>query len=345
MANRQPCPKCDELVPAGARECPECGARLTSRARRDDDDDRPPARDRRDSDRPRKKKRSKAKPVNRILIPAIAGGAILLAGVTVLVIWAAGWFGGGHGTGGEPRPERSKTAVNEFEPVAWAVPDGAAAVQPWPAAITLPGVKAVAFPPGPRRTFLAVQAEIDKSDAFHATREALVAGELDPNTGQPMPAVRRLDPRLIVPAKSRMVPMALPPATVNGAGVLATRGLEPGSVEFHAPDGGKRTARLGTTTIDWLLWADDSTLLVLTRGQLVGWDATADRARFTAGQEYQLPTCNFDYSGALSEAVLLGVVSYRLGKPLEWDAKTLKAKGVAEADALIKKEYRKGWEV
>jgi predicted dehydrogenase len=56
-------------------------------------------------------------------------------------------------------------------------------------------------------------------------------------------------------------------------------------------------------------------------------------------------TCNFDYSGALTEAVLLGVVSYRLGKPLEWDAKTLQAKGVREADPLIRKGYRKGWEV
>ena len=56
-------------------------------------------------------------------------------------------------------------------------------------------------------------------------------------------------------------------------------------------------------------------------------------------------TCNFDYSGALAEAVLLGVVSYRTGKPLDWDPKTLKAKGVSEADAFIKKQYRKGWEV
>ena len=28
-------------------------------------------------------------------------------------------------------------------------------------------------------------------------------------------------------------------------------------------------------------------------------------------------TCNFDYSGALTEAVLLGTVAYRLGKNLE----------------------------
>jgi predicted dehydrogenase len=56
-------------------------------------------------------------------------------------------------------------------------------------------------------------------------------------------------------------------------------------------------------------------------------------------------TCNFDYSGALTEAVLLGTVSYRLGKPIEWDAENLKAKGLPEADALLHKEYRKGWEV
>ena len=56
-------------------------------------------------------------------------------------------------------------------------------------------------------------------------------------------------------------------------------------------------------------------------------------------------TCNFDYSGALSEAVLLGNVAYRTGEALEWDAKTLKATNVPAADKLIRKAYRKGWEV
>ena len=37
-------------------------------------------------------------------------------------------------------------------------------------------------------------------------------------------------------------------------------------------------------------------------------------------------TCNFDYSGALAEAVLLGNVSYRAGgQKLEWDAEALEA--------------------
>jgi len=54
-------------------------------------------------------------------------------------------------------------------------------------------------------------------------------------------------------------------------------------------------------------------------------------------------TCNFDYSGALSEAVLLGNVAYRTGKKLEWDAQALKAKNGPEADRFLRREYRKGW--
>lgn len=58
-----------------------------------------------------------------------------------------------------------------------------------------------------------------------------------------------------------------------------------------------------------------------------------------------LTSCNFDYSGALTEAVLLGLVAYRTGKKLEWDAKSLKATNCPEADQYITKEYRKGWEI
>ena len=54
-------------------------------------------------------------------------------------------------------------------------------------------------------------------------------------------------------------------------------------------------------------------------------------------------TCNFDYSGALAEAVLLGNVAYRSGKKLEWDAENLKATDCPEADRYIRLEYRQGW--
>ncbi|MCA9082849.1 MAG: Gfo/Idh/MocA family oxidoreductase [Planctomycetaceae bacterium] len=56
-------------------------------------------------------------------------------------------------------------------------------------------------------------------------------------------------------------------------------------------------------------------------------------------------TCNFDYSGALTETVLLGNVAYRTGKALTWDAAALKATNCPEADAFIAKQYRSGWEV
>ena len=54
-------------------------------------------------------------------------------------------------------------------------------------------------------------------------------------------------------------------------------------------------------------------------------------------------TCNFDYSGALTETVHLGNVAYRLGKKIAWIADSLKVEGGPEADRFIRREYRKGW--
>ena len=56
-------------------------------------------------------------------------------------------------------------------------------------------------------------------------------------------------------------------------------------------------------------------------------------------------TCDFSYSGPLTEAVLLGNVAYRTGKPLEWNAESLEATNAPEAGQYVKKEYREGWEV
>lgn len=54
-------------------------------------------------------------------------------------------------------------------------------------------------------------------------------------------------------------------------------------------------------------------------------------------------TCNFEYSGALSETVLLGTVAFRVGKKIAWDAKNMQATNCPEANDLVHKEYRKGW--
>jgi len=54
-------------------------------------------------------------------------------------------------------------------------------------------------------------------------------------------------------------------------------------------------------------------------------------------------TCNFDYSGALAECVLLGNVSYRAGEKLDWDAETLTATNCPTAAQYIRRNYRPGW--
>lgn len=56
-------------------------------------------------------------------------------------------------------------------------------------------------------------------------------------------------------------------------------------------------------------------------------------------------TCNFDYSGALSEAVLLGNVAFRAGERLEWDTKKLRATNTRAADEFVHHHYRKGWKI
>ena len=54
---------------------------------------------------------------------------------------------------------------------------------------------------------------------------------------------------------------------------------------------------------------------------------------------------NFAASGPFSETVLLGNLALRLGKRVEWDAKKLAATNSPEAAPLIRRAYRKGWEL
>ncbi len=54
-------------------------------------------------------------------------------------------------------------------------------------------------------------------------------------------------------------------------------------------------------------------------------------------------TCNFNYSGGLTESVLLGTIAYRSGKKIEWDSVNLKITNAPDAQKFVHKEYRKGW--
>lgn len=131
-------------------------------------------------------------------------------------------------------------------------------------------------------------------------------------------------------------------------------------------DGGKRPSFLAERKIpEWgaavlfigqkgMLIADYGNHKLLPEDQFAGFkrpdptipDSIGHHAEwFQACKTGSPTTCNFDYSGTLAEAVLLGNVAHRAGKKLQWDHVQLKAVGCPEADPLIHKSYREGWKL
>lgn len=56
-------------------------------------------------------------------------------------------------------------------------------------------------------------------------------------------------------------------------------------------------------------------------------------------------SCNFDYSGAVTESILLGNVAYRAGQRIQWDPVHMKITNAPEAEQFLRREYRKGWKL
>ena len=57
------------------------------------------------------------------------------------------------------------------------------------------------------------------------------------------------------------------------------------------------------------------------------------------------PGADFDYSGPLTEAVLLGNAAIRTGKKLRWDGANMKITNLPKANEYLRREYRQGWEI
>jgi hypothetical protein len=56
------------------------------------------------------------------------------------------------------------------------------------------------------------------------------------------------------------------------------------------------------------------------------------------------PVSSFDYSGPLTETILLGVLALKApGRRLEWDSKSMKIVNAPALNHLIHTEYRQGW--
>ena len=56
-------------------------------------------------------------------------------------------------------------------------------------------------------------------------------------------------------------------------------------------------------------------------------------------------SCNFDYSGPMTETVLLANVAYRAASGFDWNHESLQPQNNSSAERFIRPEFRKGWEV
>ena len=57
------------------------------------------------------------------------------------------------------------------------------------------------------------------------------------------------------------------------------------------------------------------------------------------------PGSHFEYAAALTETVLLGNVAYRANEKITWDSERMKARNSRNAEELIHRDYRKGWDI
>ena len=182
----------------------------------------------------------------------------------------------------------------------------------------------------------------------------------------------KLGPPLRVSASST----PLYPETVPLASIVtydfAARGSHP-EVRVHWYDGGLMPPRPPALDPDNELDREDGVLLVGDKGTMYieGWGGRRPRLLPNKrDREYRRPApslprsvghhqewadacrqggtpmSHFGFAGPLTEAVLLGTVSVRLGgQLLEWDPANLKVTNMPEANPLLHCEYRQGWKL
>ncbi|MCA9123687.1 MAG: Gfo/Idh/MocA family oxidoreductase [Planctomycetales bacterium] len=128
----------------------------------------------------------------------------------------------------------------------------------------------------------------------------------------------------------------------NGPLILAERGL---------PERGMNTLFIGTDGMlltgfsKYKLYPEDKFADFKPPAQTIEGSPGFYKEWFTACKGGTPATCNFDYSGPLSETVLLGNVAYRAGGAFDWDAKNLATSGNERASQFIRSEFRKGWQL
>jgi len=161
---------------------------------------------------------------------------------------------------------------------------------------------------------------------------------------------RSLASRLDFPARTSATGATLPPVNLHWH-----QGRPP-VLDTVAPDGkGKELAR-GRNTLfigaegqlvcgfdDWVLLPADR-FAGVKPAQTIPPSPGFHREWIDACRGGTPATCHFDYAGPLTEAVLLANIAYRVQGEFAWDAAAMKSDR-ADVDALLRRDYRKGWEV
>ncbi|HWB07644.1 MAG TPA: Gfo/Idh/MocA family oxidoreductase [Pirellulales bacterium] len=172
-----------------------------------------------------------------------------------------------------------------------------------------------------------------------------------------------LDHPLTVEAQGPAPHAELAPASMQATYEYGPRGELP-PVRLTWYQGTNRPTILGEGRIpDWrdgvlfvgdrgLLLADYSKHVLLPEDQFAGFQRPEPYLPPSLGHHQEWldacktgapTTCNFEYAGRLTEANHLGNIAFRIGRKLEWDAEGLRATNAPEAEAYIRREYRKGW--
>jgi hypothetical protein len=71
-----------------------------------------------------------------------------------------------------------------------------------------------------------------------------------------------------------------------------------------------------------------------------------ERDWIRACKDGKAPSSNFDYSGPLTETVVMGNLAMLTpGKKLDWDGKNMKVTNDNEANEYVRPNFREGWKI
>ena len=167
-------------------------------------------------------------------------------------------------------------------------------------------------------------------------------------TPDPQRTPTQLTSRLDFPARTSAAGKTLPAVSVHWyqglPPVLAERGISDEMADK------KNTLFIGTEGMllcgfeKWLLLPEAKFAEVKNPPQTLAPSPGFRQEWVQACRGGQPATCNFEYTGPLSESVLLANIAYRVQGEFAWDAAAMKSDR-ADVNALLCRTYRKGWEV